>query len=83
MLVKEIEELVYEYGDDLYRYCYHLTSNKELADELYQETFLKAVQLSHRLNRSGNCKSHDGILYEVNGWNVSVDDMKKVIDEME
>ena len=58
MLVKEIEELVYEYGDDLYRYCYHLTSNKELADELYQETFLKAVQLSHRLNRSGNCKNY-------------------------
>ena len=58
MLVKEIEELVYEYGDDLYRYCYRLTSNKELADELYQETFLKAVQLSHRLNRSGNCKSY-------------------------
>lgn len=26
---------------------------------------------------------HDGVLYEVNGWNVSVDDMKKVIDEME
>ena len=57
MLVKEIEKLVYEYGDDLYRFCHYLTSDKDLADELYQETFLKAVQLSHKLNRSGNCKS--------------------------
>ena len=57
MLVKEIEKLVYEYGDDLYRFCHYLTSDKDLADELYQETFLKAVQLSHKLDRSGNCKS--------------------------
>ncbi len=58
MLVKEIEELVYEYGDDLYRFCRYLTSDYNLAEELYQETFLKAVQLSHKLNRSGNCKSY-------------------------
>ena len=57
MSTKEIEDLVYEYGDDIYRFCCYLTSNKDMAEELYQETFLKAVQLSHKLERSGNCKS--------------------------
>lgn len=57
MSTKEIENLVYEYGDDIYRFCCYLTSNRDMADELYQETFLKAVQLSNKLNRSGNCKS--------------------------
>lgn len=57
MSTKEIENLVYEYGDDVYRFCCYLTSNRDMADELYQETFLKAVQLSHKLDRSGNCKS--------------------------
>ncbi len=58
MTVKEVENLVFEYGDDLYRFCFHLTSNLDLTDELYQETFLKAVQLSHRLDEGGNPKSY-------------------------
>lgn len=58
MQVNEIENLVYECGEDLYRFCCYLTSNRDLADELYQDTFLKAIQLSHKLNRSGNCKSY-------------------------
>ncbi len=58
MTVNEVENLVFEYGDDLYRFCWHLTSNRDLADELYQETFLKAVQLSHKLDLGGNVKSY-------------------------
>lgn len=58
MNITEIEALVYEYGDDLYRFCCYLTSNRDHADELYQETFLKAIQLHHKLDRSGNCKSY-------------------------
>lgn len=57
MTVKEIENIIYEYGDDIYRFCYHLTSSRDMADELYQETFLKAVQLSNKLNKSDNIKS--------------------------
>ncbi len=58
MTVNEIENLVFKYGDDLYRFCYHLTSNRDLADELYQETFLKAVQMSNKLDKNGNLKSY-------------------------
>ena len=58
MTVKEVENLVFEYGDDIYRFCCHLTSNRDYADELYQETFLKAVQLSNKLDLAGNVKSY-------------------------
>lgn len=57
MTTEEIENIVYDYGEDLYRFCRYLTSDNDMADELYQETFLKATQLSSRLKRSGNIKS--------------------------
>ena len=57
MTAKEIENIIHEYGDDIYRFCYYLTSSRDMADELYQETFLKAVQLSNKLNKSDNIKS--------------------------
>ena len=58
MTANEIENLVLKYGDDLYRFCCHLTLGRDMADELYQETFLKAVQLSHKLDEGGNPKSY-------------------------
>ena len=36
MSKQEMEQLVAEYGDDLYRFCIHLTGNSDLADDLYQ-----------------------------------------------
>lgn len=57
MTTKEIETIVYDYGKDIYRFCYYLTSSRDMADELYQETFLKAVQLSNKLDKSENIKS--------------------------
>ena len=58
MSKREMEQLVAEYGDDLYRFCIHLTGNPDLADDLYQDTFVKMVQRRHRLERSGNVKSY-------------------------
>ncbi|MBP3339533.1 MAG: RNA polymerase sigma factor [Lachnospiraceae bacterium] len=58
MDIEEIEKLVYEYGNEIYKFCCYLTSDSDLADELYQETFLKAVELRHKLDRSGNTKSY-------------------------
>ena len=57
MTTEEIEHIVYDYGGDIYRFCRYLTSNNDMADELYQETFLKATQLSSKLKRGGNIKS--------------------------
>ncbi len=44
-----LANLIDRYGNDIYRYCYHLAMNREEADDLYQDTFLKAVMMSHRL----------------------------------
>ena len=57
MTTEEIEHIVYDYGEDIYRFCRYLTSNNDMADELYQETFLKATELSKKLTRSENVKS--------------------------
>lgn len=39
-----IDILVTMCGKPLYHFCYHLTGTKEAADDLYQETFLKAME---------------------------------------
>ena len=57
MTTEEIEHIVYDYGEDIYRFCRYLTSDSDMADELYQETFLKATELSKKLRKSENIKS--------------------------
>lgn len=39
-----IELCINEYGDDIYRFCCFLTGSRNLADDLYQECFLKAIE---------------------------------------
>lgn len=53
----ELSGLINEYGKHLYSFCCNLTGNRMEADDLYQDTFLKAVELCHRLDSSGNPKS--------------------------
>ena len=47
-----LQQLLFEYGTEIYQFCYRLTLNKADADDLYQDTFLKALQLGHKLIRS-------------------------------
>lgn len=54
----EMEQLVADYGNDLYRFCIHLTGSIDQAEDLYQDTFVKVIQLRHKLNRDGNIKSY-------------------------
>ncbi|WP_167959194.1 RNA polymerase sigma factor [Anaerosporobacter faecicola] len=58
MTIQELEEAISLYGKDVYSFCLHITTNKMLADELYQDTFLKATEQKHRLKRDGNIKSY-------------------------
>lgn len=51
-----LNQFITVYGNDIYKFCYRLTMNQTDADDLYQDTFLKAIQLSHRLVRSDNSK---------------------------
>lgn len=46
---------IYEYfGPSIHRYVYRLVGNQELADDITQETFLKAFQSIHGIARDSN-----------------------------
>lgn len=57
MEIDELIELVNVHGKSIYGFCFKLTGNKEETDELYQETFLKAVEQRHKLDASRNPKA--------------------------
>ncbi|MGL4798331.1 MAG: RNA polymerase sigma factor [Cellulosilyticaceae bacterium] len=40
----EIEKLIYEHKDRLYRLCLYLEKNKDRAEELFQDTWVKAIE---------------------------------------
>lgn len=54
----ELEHCINEYGRDIYSFCKHLTGNRQEADDLYQDTFLKAVELHERIQCEENPKSY-------------------------
>lgn len=54
----ELEQCIDEYGKDIYSFCKHLTRNGQEADDLYQDTFLKAVELQQKLDWQNNPKSY-------------------------
>lgn len=39
-----IERMIREYGKDIYSFCIYLTGSRDLADDLYQQTFLTAIE---------------------------------------
>ena len=53
----DVELLVEQYGDNLYRYCRSITYTLEDAEDLYQQTFLKAFELHNRISLNRNPKS--------------------------
>ncbi len=57
MTEEELNLLIIAYGRHLYSFCCNLTGNKSEAEDLYQDTLLKAVELRHKLDSSGNPKS--------------------------
>jgi len=52
----EIDSLVTQYGKVVYRFCLRLAQNKYNADDLYQETFLKAVEMYNKIDKNNNPK---------------------------
>ncbi len=40
----ELEQYITEYGKAVYSYCVYLTGDQDAADDLYQQTFLTAVE---------------------------------------
>lgn len=58
MDVRQLEQCIQEYGKDIYAFCNHLTRNKQEAEELYQDTFLKAMELARQIDSKKNPKGY-------------------------
>lgn len=58
MRVAELEKCIEDYGKDIYAFCRQLTNCRQEADELYQDTFLKAMELLGKIEMSENPKSY-------------------------
>lgn len=58
MTIAELEECVDIYGKEIFGFCRHITGSWQEGEELYQDTFLKAVELSAKIDRSKNPKSY-------------------------
>jgi len=58
MNVTELEQCINEYGKDIYAFCRQLVYNQQDADELYQDTFLKAMELLGHIESERNPKSY-------------------------
>lgn len=58
MTIQELEHAIARNGKDIYSFCLHVTGSRSLADELYQDTFLKATEKMDQLQADGNLKSY-------------------------
>lgn len=58
MTKTELEQCIQEYGKDIYSFCRHLACGIQEADDLYQDTFLKAWELNEKIEYEKNPKSY-------------------------
>lgn len=54
MTKAELEQCVEEYGKDIYSFCRQITGSEQEGEELYQDTFLKAMELLKRMDIQQN-----------------------------
>lgn len=54
----QLEQCIREYGKEIYSFCRHLTGNVQEAEELYQDTFLKATELMNKIDYEACPKSY-------------------------
>lgn len=57
MEARELEKCIDEFGTDIYRFCMKLCMDKESAEDLYQQTFLKALEGNMKLDWEQNPKA--------------------------
>jgi RNA polymerase sigma-70 factor (ECF subfamily) len=54
--VTDLTGLVNLHGKAIYGFCHKLARNQTDTDDLYQETFLKAMEICHKIDRDNNPK---------------------------
>lgn len=91
MTYQELEMCVDEYGKDIYSFCKHLTNNPPEADDLYQDTFLMAMELREKIDCDNNPKSY---LLSISlrlwrnkkrkfAWRKRIADVQSIVDEQD
>ncbi|MDO5156028.1 MAG: RNA polymerase sigma factor [Eubacteriales bacterium] len=55
---KDMDFLVNEYGESVYRYCKSITYTLDDAEDLYQQTYLKAFELQKKIKKEENPKAY-------------------------
>ena len=50
MTEQELEMCISQYGKDIYSFCKYLTGDSQEAEDLYQDTFLKVVELKEKID---------------------------------
>ena len=58
MTMKELERCIEVYGKDIYTFCLWLAKSGEYADDLYQDTFLTAIEVIDRIDSEETMKSY-------------------------
>ena len=54
----DLEQLITQYGKDIYSFCIYLTQNTDMADDLYQEIFLVASRRRRIVSASEKPKEY-------------------------
>ena len=54
----ELEQCMDAHGKEIYSFCKSLTGNQMEADDLYQDTFLTAMEKDDKIHMEGNPKSY-------------------------
>lgn len=57
MKARELEKCIDEFGTEIYRFCMKLCMDKANAEDLYQQTFLKALESDMELDWEQNPKA--------------------------
>lgn len=55
--VEDLRALMEHYGEDVWKYAYFLTGDPHLADDIAQETFIRAYRGFHTFRRESSVKS--------------------------
>lgn len=50
MTITELKQCIDCYGKEIYGFCRHITGNLQDREDLYQDTFLKAVELADKID---------------------------------
>lgn len=58
MTKTELEACIQAYGTDLFSFCRHITNSMQEAEDLYQDTFLTAIEKTAKIDSKNNPKSY-------------------------